>query len=206
MGNALDFLHKKETYTRTKSKHNALCKEKIGKHTKEHGVTKCEDSLDVKIGCSGNLRVNERFSYTNNLLEINAREAAKREPIPCVACGEMFTPTKIRRAPTVHEKELGIDKFQIWCGTCRRKGTAYREKMVKFGGLKHYTFLMSKVLMIKTVVQLTSLRDLFRQIEIREELGMPTARVNETIEKIIKKAWKENAYRDVSNSHYKFDF
>ena len=42
-GNALDFLKKKETYTRTKSKHNALCNEKIAKHIEENGTTKCED-------------------------------------------------------------------------------------------------------------------------------------------------------------------
>ena len=206
MGNALDFLNK-QGKTKRRGYHNKECLDKINKHIDDVGTVKCEDSKEVNIGGSGNLRVNERFAYTSNLRGYRSKRMDDREEIECKSCNELFKPTKLRNIATVHQKSLGASEFTIWCSECTRKGTEYRTLLSSVGGKQNYLLLKSKLNHAEDIAKMTSLRELFEEKDVRHKLKMrPIKTLLNRIFYLIDKAYKENEIRSVQNSHYDFDF
>ena len=206
MGQALDFLHKKATYTRTKSKHNALCKEKIDNFLKENETIKCKEQKAVKVGPSDNLKVNEKFNYQGSLKQISARRFSKKPKQKCEACQSLFTPLKIRRRLTRYEVSIGIGRETIWCEFCRSKGTEYRYFMKKVGGKDEYERLLWELKDDSIIAKSGNFREIYHELDKRLFLKRGTKRLENAIEKLIAKAFKENDTHSARYSHPEFDF
>lgn len=203
MGNALDFLEKSKTKKR-RGHHNSECKKKIDEYLEENEVVKCEDYTLIKSGVKskGN-RVNDMGVFKGSIPGINARRYGKKEPIPCKCCSEMFVPARGMRPLTSKEKESNIGEL---CRKCINKGSAWRKIVNRVGGIVEYNYLTESILDKGEVKKLTSLRDLYSQLDTRKKLNLSTVYTESIIYKVVEKAYKENENFTMRNSHYEFDF
>lgn len=209
MGNAMAFLDDKDNRDKyRKGRHHAECKQKIDKYLQDNESTKCPDHMLIKHGGSGVVfKADQKFAFRNNIAGINSRRHRKKELKECEACKEMFIPTKLGRPLLLREKAAGRKiEETIYCPTCSRKGTKYRRRMKACGGLTEYMILKEESMVAKDIRKQTSLRILLPQQEIKRKLGEVSKMLDNTIDKIITEAYKENEFFDAERTHYKFDF
>ncbi len=205
MGNALDFLNKSKDTIR-RGHHNAQCKEKQDKFIKEHGTKQMPDCDLQKEGATGNLRVNQQFHYGKTLPGYRSKQFAKRKQQPCQCCKTLYTPIRMRRRLTVQEKEAGRNEYSMWCTTCQRKGTKYRRTVENVGGFDQYQQIIEFIDNFPKITRKTNLEDLFIIKEARASVNKGYKLVQDKIDIIIDKAYKENQEFDDKPKHYKFDF
>lgn len=204
MGNALDFLNDKENRDKyRRGRHNNECKNKIDEFLVKNETTKCPDLVLIKHGRSGKSRVNEIYEYRPNLKGIRSRMHAKKEVRKCKSCLEDFKPIKLRRPPTIAEREKGIINESIYCKLCTAKGKKYREILEIVGGLEEYISLNEEMMNVEEIRKQDSLRVLYSQDDIRTKLNKPSKTLDRQIEDVIEKAYTQNEHNIV---HYEFDF
>ena len=205
MGNAMDFLNDKDNRDkRRKGSHHKKCKDKIDKYLEENETTKCEDYNLIQRGShrSGHT-VNDRQVFEGSISGINARLFEKRKPVTCKACSTEFIPRKAKKQLSRHERKLGKGAFDIWCPQCTVKGTKYRNLLVKLGGYENYMDLKVKLVSPCTLTGSETLYTLFEQRDLRVKLYLSVLRIDNLIEMVVDKAYKENEER---LQHYEFDF
>ncbi len=207
MGNALNFLADKNNRDKyRKGSHHAECNRKIDKYLETNNAEQCPEQVLVKVGTSRSQKVNKVFNWESNLLGYRSRRAGKRKQQPCTVCKKLFTPhVKIGRL-TRADKEKGYGHFTIWCPICTRKGTTYRNMITKVGSLERYEELKSEILPSLEISKLKSLRDLFEERDRRVYLDKTTRTTDNTINKVIERAYKDNKIFDEKLHHYEFDF
>ena len=207
MGNALDFLKKKETCTKTKSKHNAICKDKIDKYLENNDTTKCDDFMLIEEGTLKNTwSVNKKHQYIGSINGVNSRIYKNRKRIMCPSCKEMFTPVHMQ---VEFNKDLAKGKeyeLSTHCYTCRKSGTTYRNKLKKVGGIKIWNNLIGELLKTKEIKKETSLRVLFIEKSRRLLLGRGIITVTNQIESVIERARIKNKSIPRRLIHNEFDF